>query len=120
MRAETIVEPAAHGHRKDILAVGCGQQTCPGMRNSEQHFTKRCHASKAMIGNPRTEEVRGKCAVHAAAENALGVVVAADISDSAQPTVEVVCDGLPASVQTEAVLTAPTRILTNVREPPEN
>src|SRR5437879_6321498 len=63
-RIDAIVDPSAHSHCKCILAICCVEHVRPGMRNSEEHFSKRCHAPKVMIGNARTEKIRGKSAVH--------------------------------------------------------
>lgn len=80
-RADAVINSAAYGHRKRILAIGSVEQACAGVRDAEQHFSERGDAAEVTVGNARTKKVRRKRAIQAAGQT-IGGVVSAEISDS--------------------------------------
>src|SRR5258708_8462804 len=80
-RIQTVVNSAANGHRKRILAVRRDEHVRASVRNTEQHLAKRCHAPIVMVRNAWTEEICRKGAARAAVEN-VAVGIAAQISHS--------------------------------------
>jgi len=108
------VDAATDGHSKRIIGSGERESvTAANMRNAEKYLAEGRDTRIAVVGNSRAEKISGKRAVNSSAEDVVAVI-AAEISDSAEPVVCVVSNRCAATVQVKAVNARSGWILANV------
>jgi uncharacterized membrane-anchored protein len=103
MMRDVDVDSATEGHRERIVRGREREAVAAAdVRDAEQDLAERSEMRIVAIGNTRAEKVSGERAVHSRAENIVAVV-AAKISNSAEPAVGVVGDGSAAAVEIETI-----------------
>ena len=115
--SHSVVHAAAEGHGEGVVRTGDGRCTArkaaAGVRHAEQDLSKRRDPPEMPIGNARAEEIPEKRAIYVRAQN-VSIVIAAEIGDSTEPTVDVICDGSAAAVKVETAAARSAGTIANV------
>ncbi len=108
------VNATAEGCSERVASTGSAEGAAARVRDTKKSLRKRREAFMVAIGNPRAEEIRGNSAVNARAENVVGMI-AAEISDAAEPVVCVVRDGGAATVKIKTTYAGRAGIIAEIR-----
>jgi len=95
---ELHVNATAEGCSERVAGAGRAEPATARMRDAKKSLRKRGEAFVVAIRNARAEKISGNGAVNARAENVVGMI-AAEISDAAEPVLRVIRNGRTAAVK---------------------